>query len=131
MIGYITLGTNDLTRAAKFYDALLAVIGGKRAMESDRFVSWSAGPNTPGVGVIKPLDGKAATPGNGTMIALAMDSQEKVKALYDKAIQLGGKDEGLCCGGCAGGGGRAHPAPHRTPPAPVTRALEADSAPTT
>lgn len=94
MIGYVTLGTNDLTRAATFYDALLGVIGGKRALESDRFVSWSAGQNSPGLGVIKPFDGNASAPGNGTMVALAMDSQEKVKAFYDKAIELGAKDEG-------------------------------------
>ena len=94
MIGYVTLGTNDLARAAKFYDALLAELGGKRTMESDRFVSWSAGPASPGIGVIKPHDGKAATVGNGTMVALNVDSQEKVKALYDKAIELGAKDEG-------------------------------------
>jgi predicted lactoylglutathione lyase len=94
MIGYVTLGTNDLARAGKFYDALLAEIGGKRAMESDRFISWSAGPSSPGLGVVKPFDGKAATVGNGTMVALVLDSPEKVKALYDKALQLGGKDEG-------------------------------------
>jgi predicted lactoylglutathione lyase len=94
MIGYVTLGTNDLARAGKFYDALLAEIGGKRAMESDRFISWSAGPGSPGLGVVKPFDGKAATVGNGTMVALVLDSPEKVKALYDKALQLGGKDEG-------------------------------------
>lgn len=94
MIGYVTLGTNDLARASKFYDALLAVIGGKRALESDKFVSWSAGANSPGLGVIKPFDGKSATAGNGAMVALAMDSQEKVKAFYDKAMELGAKDEG-------------------------------------
>lgn len=94
MIGYVTLGTNDIARAAKFYDALLAEIGGKRAMESDRFISWSAGPNSPGIGIIKPFDGKGATPGNGAMVALVVDSQAKVKALYDKALALGGKDEG-------------------------------------
>jgi catechol 2,3-dioxygenase-like lactoylglutathione lyase family enzyme len=94
MIGYVTLGTNDLARAASFYDALLAEIGGKRAMESDRLVSWSAGEHSPGLGVIKPYDGKTATIGNGTMVALFVDSQDKVRKLYDKAIQLGGQDEG-------------------------------------
>jgi catechol 2,3-dioxygenase-like lactoylglutathione lyase family enzyme len=94
MIGYVTLGTNDLARAAKFYDALLAEIGGKRTLESDRFVSWSAGAAGPGLGVIKPFDGKAATPGNGAMVAIACESQDKVKALYDKAMKLGAKDEG-------------------------------------
>jgi predicted lactoylglutathione lyase len=92
MIGYVTLGTNDLARAAKFYDALLAEIGAKRTLETEQFISWSAG--GPGLGLIKPFDKKAATAGNGTMVALAVDSQEKVKALYDKAIALGAKDEG-------------------------------------
>jgi catechol 2,3-dioxygenase-like lactoylglutathione lyase family enzyme len=94
MIGYVTLGTNDLARAAKFYDALLAEVGGKRTLESERFVSWSAGEASPGLGVIKPFDGKPATFGNGTMVAIACDSQAKVNALYDKAMQLGAKDEG-------------------------------------
>ena len=94
MIGYVTLGTNDLVRAAKFYDALLAELGAKRTMEAERFVSWSTGANSPGLGVIKPFDGKAAAPGNGTMVAIAVDSQEKVKKLYDKAMKLGAKDEG-------------------------------------
>jgi predicted lactoylglutathione lyase len=94
MIGYVTLGTNDLARASKFYDALLAEIGGKRQLESDRFVSWSAGEHSPGLGVIKPFDGKGATGGNGTMVALAVDSREKVDALYNKALKLGAKDEG-------------------------------------
>lgn len=94
MIGYVTLGTNDLARASKFYDALLAEIGGKRSLESDRFVSWSAGEHSPGLGVIKPYDGKAATGGNGTMVALAVDSRAKVDALYNKALKLGAKDEG-------------------------------------
>jgi len=48
----------------------------------------------PGLGLIKPFDGKSASVGNGTMVALACDSLEKVKAIYDKALKLGGKDEG-------------------------------------
>jgi predicted lactoylglutathione lyase len=94
MIGYVTLGTNDLPRAAAFYDALLAEIGAKRMMEGDRFVAWAVRPDLPGLGVIKPFDGKAATVGNGTMVALAVNSKDKVDALYRKAMQLGAKDEG-------------------------------------
>jgi catechol 2,3-dioxygenase-like lactoylglutathione lyase family enzyme len=94
MIGYVTLGTNDMVRAGEFYDALLAEVGGKRQMETERFISWSAGPTSPGIGVIKPFDGKAATVGNGMMVALMCDSPAKVKAIYDKAVKLGGKDEG-------------------------------------
>ena len=94
MIGYVTLGTNDLTRAAAFYEALLAEIGAKRMMESGRFVAWSVRPDLPGLGVAKPFDDKAATVGNGVMVALVVESNAKVDALHRKAIQLGGKDEG-------------------------------------
>lgn len=94
MIGYVTLGTNNLPRAAAFYDALLAEIGAKRMMENDQFVAWSVSPNAPGLGVTKPFDKKAATVGNGVMVALAVDSKAKVDALHRKALQLGGTDEG-------------------------------------
>ena len=94
MIGYATLGTNDIQRAAGFYDALLGTIGAKRWMEADTFIAWAVAPNRPALGVIKPYDGKAATIGNGSMIALVMDSKDKVNALHAKALELGG-----CCAG--------------------------------
>jgi catechol 2,3-dioxygenase-like lactoylglutathione lyase family enzyme len=94
MIGYVTLGTSDLARAAKFYDALLAEIGAGRFMESERFIAWGTGPDAPGIGLIYPYDGKAATVGNGVMVAFAVDSPEKVDRLYNKAIELGATDEG-------------------------------------
>jgi catechol 2,3-dioxygenase-like lactoylglutathione lyase family enzyme len=78
MIGYVTLGTNNLPRAAAFYDSLLAEIGAKRMMENEQFVAWSVTPSSPGLGITKPFDKKAASVGNGVMVAL----------------QLGGADEG-------------------------------------
>ncbi|RKX31874.1 MAG: VOC family protein [Verrucomicrobia bacterium] len=94
MIGYVTLGTNDIDRAAEFYDALLQEIGAGRFMETDTFIAWAVGPDKPALSVTKPFDGKAASVGNGVMVALAVDSQDKVDALYKKAIDLGGTDEG-------------------------------------
>jgi predicted lactoylglutathione lyase len=94
MIGYVTLGTNDLPRAAKFYDALLAELGGKRFMEDERFIAWSAGEHSPGIGLTKPFDGKPATVGNGVMVALVVDSTAKVDRIYKKALELGATDEG-------------------------------------
>jgi catechol 2,3-dioxygenase-like lactoylglutathione lyase family enzyme len=94
MIGYATLGTNDLPRAAKFYDALLGSIGAKRWMEADTFIAWACAPDKPALGVIKPFNGQPATIGNGSMVALVMDSKDKVNALYKKALELGGTDEG-------------------------------------
>jgi predicted lactoylglutathione lyase len=95
MIGYVTLGTNDFDKAAAFYDALLAELGGKRVMEMDnRFIAWGNNPAAPMVSIIKPYDGKEATAGNGTMISLAADSQATVDRVYKQAIELGAKDEG-------------------------------------
>ena len=94
MIGYVTFGTNDLARAGKFYDALLAVMGAKRTMEMETFIAWGTSPTTPMVSVIKPFDGKPATVGNGVMVALAASSKEQVNAVHKKALELGGKDEG-------------------------------------
>ena len=56
MIGYVTIGTNDLPRAAKFYDALLGEVGAKRMMENEQFIAWSVRPDKPGLGVTKPFD---------------------------------------------------------------------------
>lgn len=102
MIGYVTLGTNDIKRAATFYDALLGELGAKRVMDYETFILWGINPGRPMVGLAKPYDGKTATVGNGVMVALAVDSNEKVDALYKKAIELGAKDEGPA--GPRGGG---------------------------
>jgi catechol 2,3-dioxygenase-like lactoylglutathione lyase family enzyme len=94
MIGYVTLGTNKHEEAAAFYDALLAEIGASRFMESDTFIAWGVSPNKPALSIIKPADGNPATVGNGVMVALAMDSTDKVDAFHAKALELGGTDEG-------------------------------------
>lgn len=94
MIGYVTLGTNDLPVAAAFYDAVLAELGAKRFMEEDTFIAWMVSEDSPGIGVTRPHNGEPATIGNGVMVALLVDSKEKVDAVYNKAIELGGTDEG-------------------------------------
>ena len=94
MIAYMTIGTNDLARAASFYDALLTPFGAKRAIETDRYVAWGTGTGAPMLMVIKPYDGAPATVGNGTMVALHAASREKVDAAYQHALALGGTDEG-------------------------------------
>jgi catechol 2,3-dioxygenase-like lactoylglutathione lyase family enzyme len=95
MIGYVTVGTNDLERAIAFYDELLALLGAGRFMEVENvFVAWAVAPDKPGFSVTRPFDGNPATVGNGVMVALVVDSKEMVHKVYDKAIALGGKDEG-------------------------------------
>ena len=93
MVSYVTLGTNDFERAAKFYDALLADVGAKRLMENERIILWGS-PGAALLAVCKPFDGKVASVGNGVMVALTASSPEQVSAIYNKALELGGTDEG-------------------------------------
>ena len=93
MIGYATVGTNDINKAAAFYDALLGELGAKRAMDMDTFKVWSNGGEA-GFSITMPFNGEAATVGNGVMIALAVQDPATVDRLYAKAIELGGSDEG-------------------------------------
>ena len=96
MIGYVTVGTNDLERARGFYDALLAELGAKRLMElpENGFTLYGTAWGRPCIAVTRPYDGGEAKPGNGNMIALAMDSRDSVERLHGKALELGGSDEG-------------------------------------
>jgi len=94
MIGYVMVGTNDLDRATAYYDELLKTIGAGRMMEGERFVAWATSPGAPAFSVCTPYDGKEATVGNGVMVALSVDSRDKVDALYARALELGGTDEG-------------------------------------
>ena len=94
MIGYVTLGSNDILRAGAFYDAVLGEIGATRQMDSESFIAWSITPGTPMLGVIKPFDGGSATVGNGVMVAVAVDTRDNVDSLHRKAMAAGADDEG-------------------------------------
>ena len=94
MIGYVTLGTNDLPRAAKFYDALAAELDTQRMMEFERFIAWGKPGGGAGIGVGRPWDGNAASVGNGVMVALEAKDEAQVQRLYDIALANGGSDEG-------------------------------------
>lgn len=98
MIGYVTLGTDDLDRARAFYDALLGTIGATRLMQfSDDdggFTMWGISMAKPAIVVTKPYDKRPANCGNGNMIAIVMDDRAKVDAFHAKALELGGSDEG-------------------------------------
>lgn len=93
MIGYVTVGTNDLERARKFFDGVFGEIGAKRGWDNERMTGWGTGKG-PSVMAIKPYDGESASVGNGTMVALAVGSPDDVNKMHAKALSLGGKDEG-------------------------------------
>ena len=94
MIGYVTIGTNDLPRAMKFYDELLAPLGIALIMDFGRGYAWGHAMDQPALAVMIPFDQRAAAPGNGTMTAVAVDSKQKVDEAYQRALALGGTDEG-------------------------------------
>lgn len=93
MPNYVTLGSNRLPEAVKFYDGLMAEIGWSPIMDHG-----SGGRVYAGAGgmfaVVKPYDGEAATVGNGTMVGFALESREQVASFHAKALALGGSDEG-------------------------------------
>ena len=93
MIGYVTLGTKDIKKAAEFYDKLAAEMGIGRFMESDTFIAWGSPGGGAGLGLAKPFDGKPMSVGNGVMVALAKDKAQ-VDRIYKLALSLGGTDEG-------------------------------------
>jgi catechol 2,3-dioxygenase-like lactoylglutathione lyase family enzyme len=95
MIGYALFGSNDLPRSFAFYDALFASIGVNRLMEFPTgAVCWGISWAQPMLGVGPAFDGQPATAGNGTMIALVVDTRAKVDAMYQAAMAAGGGDEG-------------------------------------
>ena len=94
MIGYVTVGTNDLPRAAKFYDAIAAEMGTARMMDFDSFIAWGTPGGGAGIAATKPHDGGSASVGNGVMVALEAKDRDQVQRIYDLALANGGTDEG-------------------------------------
>ena len=97
MIGYVTIGTDDLERSLAYFDALLATIGAKRILELPDFrgfTMYGTSLGRPALAVTRPYDQEPAHHGNGNMVALVMDSTDKVDAFHAKALELGGTDEG-------------------------------------
>ena len=83
MIGYVTLGTKDMAKAAAFYDAIAAELETPRMMEYETFIAWGKPDGGAGIGLTKPFDGNEATVGNGVMVALQAKDKDQVQRLYD------------------------------------------------
>ena len=95
MLLYITLGTNDLARAARFYDAALAPLGLIRRATEPTEVGYGLPSDTrTRLWITLPFDGRPATVGNGSMPALVAPSRTAVDAFHAAALANGGSDEG-------------------------------------
>jgi catechol 2,3-dioxygenase-like lactoylglutathione lyase family enzyme len=99
MIAYVTVGTNDMSRAKRFYSAFLPALG-YGVSEGPEGLSYvlpaSAGqpPAGPDFYVKPPFNKEAATIGNGSMVAFEAATQAQVRELHAAAIKAGGRDEG-------------------------------------
>lgn len=95
MIHYLTLGTNDLSRARAFYDPVLASLGITCLHVGETEVCYGAGgASMPLLYIIHPYDERAASHGNGTMLALHAATPDHVAAFHTIALAHGGSDQG-------------------------------------
>lgn len=95
MFLYITLGTNNLAAAKRFYDAVMPTLGlSLRATEPDEVGYGPPAPDRIRFWVTKPYDGRPATTANGAMPAFDAPNRAAVDAFHAAGLAHGGTDEG-------------------------------------
>ena len=96
VVGFIMVGTNDLEKSSKFYDAILAHLGLKKVTITERYIGYGHSSEDDGVKfyITKPHNKETATVGNGTMVALSAETKEAVDKFHKTALENGGVNEG-------------------------------------
>ena len=94
MIYYVTIGSNDVPRSVRFYEAVLGALGHAKQFEGEGFAGFGPDPEQPQVFLGRPFDGGAATRGNGMMVAFEAQTRDQVQAFHAAALANGGSDEG-------------------------------------
>lgn len=94
MIGYATIGVNDIEKAKKWYCDLFADQNAKVMFENERISFIGSRPDRPMIAICTPWNKEAPDPGNGNMVAFPAGEKATVDALYEKALSLGATDEG-------------------------------------
>lgn len=98
MIGYVTVGADDMAQAERFWSAILRPLGYN--LDVSEGLSYTLPSPTDGQGglpdlyVKPPHDGQPASVGNGTMVAFQVPTQRQVRVLHAAALAAGGRDEG-------------------------------------
>ena len=94
-IGFVMVGTNDLEKSSKFYDAILTHLKMKRVKITERYIGYGFSEDDGAkFYIIKPHNKENATAGNGTMVALAAQTKEAVDKFHKTALENGAIDEG-------------------------------------
>ena len=93
MFSHVMLGTNDIERSKRFYDAVLGVLGAGEAVANtnttgQRRLFYRHGGVT--FCLTEPIDGQPATAGNGSTIGFKCGSPEQVQRFHDVAVAHGG-----------------------------------------
>jgi catechol 2,3-dioxygenase-like lactoylglutathione lyase family enzyme len=94
MIAYSTLGTNDMDRSIKFYDAVFGALGGARELTTANWTRYGRAGERAKVCLATPFNRERATFGNGTMLAFETKDHAAVDAFHAAALAHGGTDEG-------------------------------------
>jgi catechol 2,3-dioxygenase-like lactoylglutathione lyase family enzyme len=92
VIHHVSLGTNDLERSKRFYDAVLPIVGIVPFAQDESGLGYACG--TFHFSVQIPIDGKPATVGNGSHVAFAVENRSMVDRFYSTALDHGGSDAG-------------------------------------
>jgi catechol 2,3-dioxygenase-like lactoylglutathione lyase family enzyme len=89
VIDHIGFEVSDLARAARFYDAVLYALGGRRMLESEHAIAY--GVNGPSLWIV--VRGRPPAPGYGH-VALHASGKAAVDAAYKAGLANGGRDDG-------------------------------------
>ncbi len=92
MIDHISVGTNNIARAREFYDSVLGCLGLRLLQSSERSADYGVASIL--FSVETPLNGRPATPGNGSHVAFAVGRRELVESFHRIALAHGGRDAG-------------------------------------
>ena len=94
MLTHITIGFDNVDDARAFYDYVLEPLGLTRLMDHGTTSAYGPEGGQPQFMVLKPLNGEAATSGNGSTIGLVAPNRSAVNEFHKRALERGGKDEG-------------------------------------
>lgn len=92
MFSHIMVGTNDIEKSRKFYNAVLGVLGAGEAVDNvnatgqTRIFYMHDGST---FGISEPIDGEPAGTANGATIGFRCDSPEQIKEFHDVAVANG------------------------------------------
>ena len=88
MFSHVMVGTSDLERSKRFYDAVLGTLGIGSGFVDRHRIFWRS--PTASFGASLPINGKSQTIGNGSTVGFACDSPKQVDAWHAAGTQNGG-----------------------------------------